>query len=253
MPKRVRFLLAVTLLILLSPSTSLACEPILPLVQIFGGTLLITKSLTFLGLAVLLKLIAFVYFERSMPWHRAVAYMLIANIVSSVIGVLAAFPVAVPAAFFIGVPLVYVISILPARRLTQRFNLRDRAQLNQYVVALISTALFITSVFFWGVARRAFSDESLGWYWALKLVYIYIALIISMGLTIFYEEWVVSRLTKRGREAAPFLTSVTRANLVTMLFIMGVSAAMILPERLKSPDFIGYVGTILTRAVALIG
>jgi len=241
MLKPTRYLGAVTLFMLISPSSSFGCEPIVPLVQLFGPPLLLTKSLLFLGLAVLLKLIAFVYFERSISWYKAVSFMLIANILSSVIGVLAAWPVATPAAFLIGIPLVYGISLLPAKQLTQRFKLETRARFNHRVIACFITVLYLTSVGLWGGAEGAFKTENLGEYWVLKLAYIYIALIISMGLTIFYEEWVVSKLTKRGQEVTPFLVSVTRANLVTMLFIMSVAAVMILPRRMGT-EVIGFLG-----------
>jgi hypothetical protein len=75
-------------------------------------------------------------------------------------------------------------------------------------------------------------------YWVLKLAYIYPALAISIGLTTLWEEWLVYRLARGFAPLAPFYPAVLRANLMTLLVLMGAAAVMALPKRLASPDFL---------------
>ena len=58
-----------------------------------------------------------------------------------------------------------------------------------------------------------------------------------MTLTTVWEEWVIWRLSSRP-EGTGFFASVLRANLYVLLLVMTVPAVLILPKRLKSPDFI---------------
>ena len=51
-------------MVIAAPAPAHACEPILPLVQLFSGTLLYPGALVLLGGTVLLKALAFALFEK---------------------------------------------------------------------------------------------------------------------------------------------------------------------------------------------
>ncbi len=106
------------------------------------------------------------------------------------------------------------------------------------MIASFLTILFVLSLFSFMVAK---STSSANWspekYWIAKIISVYTGLIFSILTTIFYEEWFVTKLAKRKNEPTPFLTSVTRANLVALLFLMIVTAIMVVPEKIRIQDF----------------
>jgi len=65
---------------------------------------------------------------------------------------------------------------------------------------------------------------------------IFAALLASITLTAIWEEWVIWRLSSRPAGAG-FFAAVLRANLYVLLLIMIVPAVLILPKRLRSPEF----------------
>ena len=78
---------------------------------------------------------------------------------------------------------------------------------------------------------------ALYWIWIIKLITIFLALLASVTLTTVWEEWVVWRLSSRP-EGKGFFVSVLRTNLYVLVLVMVVPAALILPKRLRSPDFL---------------
>jgi uncharacterized membrane protein YhaH (DUF805 family) len=87
-------------------------------------------------------------------------------------------------------------------------------------------------------------------YWIIKLVAILIALIASITLTAIWEEWIIWRLSSRP-EGKGFFPAVLRANLYVLLLVMAVPAALILPKRLHSPDFLAHRhNTAVTQTTA---
>src|ERR1044071_10113938 len=85
----------VVLALLLLPLTCWSCEPIVPLAQLLGGSsaagpLMWEQSLGWLAAAVAVKSIAFAFFEKRISWRRALGFMLLANILSTIPGVLLA-------------------------------------------------------------------------------------------------------------------------------------------------------------------
>jgi hypothetical protein len=87
------------------------------------------------------------------------------------------------------------------------------------------------------VAQEAITTHQLPLYWTLKVTAIFLALLASVGLTTIWEEWAIWQLSSRpaGRR---FFASVLRTNLYVLILVMAVPAALILPKRLKSPDFL---------------
>jgi hypothetical protein len=59
---------------------------------------------------------------------------------------------------------------------------------------------------------------------------------VSLGLTTVWEEWSVSGWARRREDHPPFYGRVLRANLMILLVLLGVSAAVAVPRRLAAPD-----------------
>jgi hypothetical protein len=87
------------------------------------------------------------------------------------------------------------------------------------------------------VGQVAIEIHQLIIYWVIKLVAIFLALLASVTLTTVWEEWVIWRLSSRP-EGTGFFGSVLRTNLYILVLVMAVPAVLILPKRLKSPDFL---------------
>jgi len=69
------------------------------------------------------------------------------------------------------------------------------------------------------------------------LIAIYIALGASIALSATWEEWMIWLLTARPANTTYF-RPVVRANIYVLLAIMLCGAIVMLPKRLKSPDFL---------------
>ena len=87
------------------------------------------------------------------------------------------------------------------------------------------------------VGQGAIGSHQLALYWMIKVVAIFLALLASVTLTTIWEEWVIWRLSSRP-EGKAFFVSVFRTNLYVLVLVMAVPAALLLPKRLKSPDFL---------------
>jgi hypothetical protein len=218
------------------PTPALACEPLPPLLVLFVVPSLMSGPVmgwlgVVVGLAVGIgiKCAAFVYFEPALPPWRALGVMLLANVVTTGVGLFIAIALTLP-------PLLYGLTFAPMRRLACWVR---RPWVGPHTLAVVGTLLFLASYILFYLAR---AQMALGgsWllYWGLKLAYLYPALIASLGLTTLWEEWLVSRWV-RSEDAPPSCyASVLRANLVMLLLLVGVAAAAALPKRLAAPDFL---------------
>src|SRR5262245_58527703 len=107
------------LAILVFISESPACEPAVPLghLALFPGA--VAKSIYLLIATVFVKTIAFVFLEKSLVWWQAMSFILLANIFTTAVGIVAAIPVSMtaclPLAIFSG-----LIAYLPAKGLAER-------------------------------------------------------------------------------------------------------------------------------------
>jgi len=105
------------------------------------------------------------------------------------------------------------------------------------VLAGIMTGALLASCILFMVGQVAIEIHELLTYWIIKLVAIFLALLASVTLTTVWEEWVIWRLSSRP-EGTNFFRSVLRTNLYILVLVMAVPAVLILPKRLKSPDFL---------------
>jgi len=223
-----------------------ACEPVVPLLALYGGEFSLTmmiRSTSFLLVVVAVKCAAFVWFsKRFFPWYKAILLMMAANIVSTLIGIVASIPFAVPLFLFVSIPIVFGISFFPARRYCRWFSDQLKMPVQAWAIAGVATLMFIGSIALFLLATMLIEHSpriSLEWYWLAKIVYVYIALLLSIGLTIYIEEGTIACLAKQAKEEqTPYLAAVARANLVALLLITFVGAMKVLPSRLASPDFL---------------
>ncbi len=221
------------------PRPATACEPIIPLVQLFAGSNLISHSLLALAVAVTIKTILFVSFERRLPWYSAATSMILGNVFSTIIGLLLAIAAGAPLLILPFVVVVFVVSLLPARRLT-RFNPWGRfKRINPPGVALGVSLLYLATFFLFAASQGVLFHQGGGpQYWIVKLTYVYVGLAVSLFLTATWEEAVVGIVAGKRVETPYFLPSVLRANLYTMLLVFAYATIEVIPRRLASHDFL---------------
>ncbi len=216
----------------------LACEPVVPFMQVMVPALALSGSLLVLVLAVVVKSGLFVVFERRLPRFRAAWRMFLGNVLTSFVGLLVAVMIASgPAPWVAGVPLVYLLCWLPSRRLVRVAPLAWLALSPPSILAIVMTGALLASCILFMAGRDAITTHQLMLYWILKVLAIFLALLASVTLTTVWEEWVIWRLSSRP-EGAGFFGSVLRTNLYVLVLVMAIPAIIILPKRLKSPDFL---------------
>ncbi len=211
-----------------------ACEPILPLFRALTGANFIAASFWGLAAAVLIKCTAFACYEKSLSKPKAFLFMLAGNVVTTMIGVLVAAFAAAPSLF--AVPLLVAVTLYAARQLLPRVNWPWMQYLTPGSLAGILTLMLFISYFFFGIAMSR-PDPPPASYWVWKTGGLIIAIMISMVITTFYEEWIVHLLARKPKEPPSFYHAVVRANLLTLFIIMGCTAAYVLPQRFASPFF----------------
>jgi hypothetical protein len=215
-----------------------ACEPVVPFMQVMAPALALSGSMLVLAVAVVLKSALFAVFERRLPRLRAAWRMFLGNVLTSFVGLLVAVMIASGAGiWFVGVPLVCVLCWLPSRRLVKVAPQEWLARMSPAALAGIMTSAMLASCILFMAGQGAMRTHQLMLYWIVKLGAIFLALLASVTLTTVWEEWVIWRLSSRP-EGKGFFASVLRTNLYVLLLVMTVPAVLILPRRLKSPDFL---------------
>ena len=223
---------------LLAAKPVLACEPVLPFMQVMVPALALSGSALVLLFAVVLKSALFAFFERRIPRLRAAWRMFLGNVLTSFVGILVVVMIAsAPAIWLVGIPVVYLLCWLPSKRLVRAAPLAWLARTSPAALAGIMTCALLASCILFIAGRGAIETHQLVLYWIIKLAAIFLALLASITLTTVWEEWVIWRLSSRPAGTA-FFASALRANLYVLLFVMLVPAALIFPKRLHSPDFL---------------
>jgi len=216
----------------------LACEPVVPFMQVMEPTLTLSRSIVVLAFAVILKSVLFAVFERRLPRLHAAWRMFLGNVLTSFVGLVVAVMIAsAPAFWLVAVPLVCGLCWLPSRRLVKAAPLTWLARIPPVALAALMTGAMVASCIFFMAGQGALQTHQHALYWTIKVAAIFLALFPSVTMTTVWEEWVIWRLSSRP-EGARYFASVLRANLYVLLLVMLVPALMILPKRLHSPDFI---------------
>lgn len=238
MTRGYRLLLVVVSLLVAGPAY--ACEPVVPFMQAMVPALALSGSVLVLSLAVVVKSLLFAIFERRLPRAHAAWRMFLGNVLTSFIGILVAAMIASSVGIWlVGVPLVCFMCWLPSRRLVKTAPLAWITRISPFFLAGILTTALLASCILFGLGQGAISTHQLALYWTMKLVAIFLALSASVTLTTVWEEWAIWRLSSRP-EGTEFFASVLRTNLYVLLLVMAIPAVLILPKRLKSPNFLAH-------------
>ena len=191
-----RFLVLAVLLNVASPA--LACEPVLPFMQVMVPALALSGSILVLAAAVVVKSALFAVFERRLPRLRALRRMFLGNVLTSFVGLLVAVMIASGAGIWlIGVPVVCLLCWLPSRRLVKVAPLAWLARTSPARIAGIMTFALLASCILLMVGQFAIKTHQLIICWVIKLIAIFLALSASVTLTTVWEEWVVWHLSSR--------------------------------------------------------
>jgi hypothetical protein len=209
--------------------------------QVMVPALALSGSILVLAIAVIVKSTLFAFFERRLPHLRAAWRMLLGNVLTSFVGLLVGVMIASSpgAVWLVGVPLVCFLCWLPSRRLVKAAPLAWLGRLSPAALASIMTSALVASCILFMAGRGVIETHQLVLYWIIKLAAICLALFASVTLTTVWEEWVIWRLSSRP-EGTGFFASVLRTNLYVLVLVMAVAAALILPKRLKSTDFLAH-------------
>jgi hypothetical protein len=208
--------------------------------QAMVPALALSGSVLVLLTAVVVKSLVFAVFERRLPRPHAAWRMFLGNVLTSLIGLLVAAMIASSAGIWlVGVPLVCFMCWLPSRRLVKTAPLAWLTRISPFFLAAILTTALLASCILFALGQGAISTHQLALYWTMKLVAIFLAMSASVTLTTVWEEWAIWRLSSRP-EGTEFFASVLRTNLYVLVLVMAVPAALILPKRLKSPDFLAH-------------
>jgi hypothetical protein len=237
--KSLGMLAAVTLLG--APTALNACEPIVPFFQVVAGPAALTHSLVVLVWAVLLKSLAFARWQKKITPLRAFMFMFIGNLLTTVIGFVAGAMIGSGggALWILGVPIVFGLCYVPSKRLVAAAPYPVFAGKHPAAVAIFMTGGLLVSCVLFGFAQfDLMMGSSIPAYWVGKVVAVYLALIVSLALTAFWEEWVVWRLSRSPANESGFAQPVIRANLLALLIVMLVSAGFMLPKRLQNWGFL---------------
>ncbi len=217
-------------------SELLACEPMVPLAKALSGPNFFRASIVWLLVAVTVKCASFVFFERRLPWHEAAGFLLVGNVLSTLIGIVLCLPTAAVSLLFL-VP-IYFVSLKPARRLAEYFRWQESGWRRPQALASVAVGGVAVTMFLFTRAQIALSADNYLVYWLTKFGMLTIALLISILLTSLWEEWVVARLARARHPERSYLAAVTRANYVTFGVVLLVAAIEMLPRRLHSKGFI---------------
>jgi hypothetical protein len=157
--------------------------------------------------------------------------MILANLYSTIPGILLGITLSAPILFI----LAYPILLIPARNMKEykpfhRFDL--------YSSAGILFSLFFVSFIIFYVAINL-QDTSLSWYWGLKVLYCILGVGISFIISVVCEDRVITYFyTRKYKTQKSFLDAVIWANIAVFIVIFGIGAAIALPQRLASPNFL---------------
>lgn len=236
-------------LTLLAPGAAVACEPIIPMMMIYGGPGIASRSLFWLGIAVGVKCLAFAFLERSVSRRSAFFAMLFGNFMSSIAGLMLALAFTSGPAFLIFVPLMCLLARSPGKRLSTASPWPRVRRVPPGSYAWLLPMALIASLFLFGMASAVLESRNYALYWALKILYVTLGLGISLLVTAAFEEWGVWICLRERAPDREFYKPVLRANYVTFFLIFLVLALKALPRRMESPNFLIYWQDL----VALLG
>jgi hypothetical protein len=236
------FLFSLFLFILFLPVFLYSNEPLVPFMILFVGptTLggLAFGSLIGFFLIIIIKILVFLW-KSDFRSGWAVLFVIIANIVSTIIGVIVAGMFSSSLIFPFGAIVLYFVFLLPARRLAR---LEKFSKNSSWSIAFFFLIVVGITVVLFGLMSGFMAVPYI--YWSLKIVMATLAMGISLIISVVYEEAVISDLYKILRkERKSFMEPVLWGNIIGLGVLMLGAAIMALPERFASPDFLIKKGT----------
>lgn len=225
------------------PNATHACEPIIPLAQLIGGSslagpALLKLSLTWLVIAVAIKSISFACLERRLSWPKAICFMLIANVLSTIPGALAAAFAGSGALTLFTLPIIFGFGLIAERRFSLLSKQTATPRFSGRGVAFAFTGAFFVSLVMFFLAGSQLDAGQFVTYWLLKLLFATIAVSTGMAISIVLEEYALGWLARQNHRQIFFFVPVIRANYITLGVVLLVTALEILPKRLAAPHFI---------------
>jgi len=144
--------------------------------------------------------------------------MFLANVVSTVVEISLALP---------GLGMMLFLMLLPVMASvfapTRRFAVLLLGIQEKKAFTLLIPVMggMILSGFLFFAAHKSLDTNAHEIYWVLKIAYIAVAFLISIGVTTIYEEWIISRIHKPQEGKPHYFMSVFSANLMTFLLRAG--------------------------------
>ena len=206
--------------------------------KVVGGPGILTSSLGILLAAVAIKSIIFSILQNRLSFVHALLLMLAGNALTTIIGFLAAAMIGSGAMIFLGGFIIWPLCIMPARRILAVLKNPILQPLGPTGLAAVMSLALVVSCLLFAISSAFIDSHRLVIYWVWKLAAIYLALIVSILLTSFWEEWVIWKLSRCPADFTGYVQPVIRANLVVLLCVMLFAAGATLPKRLKSPNFL---------------
>lgn len=227
------------------PVSGCCCEPVFPLFQLLTGSSIagpavLTQSLLWLFVAIAIKCGAFVVLERRLPWGRAVLFMVLANIISAIPGILIAAFTSSGTGFgiIVALPMVFALGWIVQRRIALLLQPARPLRMSGGAAVLFFVGFFIASMVLFVTAESVLHTRNYASYWILKFCFVTLVACTGIVISAVLEESVIARLSRKSLGNQSFYSSVFRANYITLSMILLVAAVKILPQRLRSPDFI---------------
>ena len=135
---------------------------------------------------------------------------------------------------FGGIIILFLVFLLPARRI-KRYKRFEKNSTWFIAFALTLVTLITVVIFSFMIGYQASPHI----YWPLKILLSTIAIVISLLISVLYEEAVIAKLYRiQTKEEKSFILPVLWANIIAVGVIVLIGAIIALPARLKSPDFL---------------
>ncbi len=233
---KVKFIILILLLLFL-PSFLCANEPLVPLMILFLGPTtfggLFFGSLIGFILIIVVKCGIFLW-KSDFKSVWVILYILLANVVSTFIGIVVAGMFTSSMMMPIGIVILYFIFIPPARRMRQ---FKHFSRNSAWFIAFVLMIMTVITVVIFGIMAGFMETPYI--YWPLKIVMCTLGVALSLLIIVLYEEAVISGLYKiHKKEKKSFVKPVLWANIYAFGALMLLGAAIALPKRLSSPDFL---------------
>jgi hypothetical protein len=230
-----RKVILLCILICLIPLCAFANEPIVPLMMLFAGPSVLGVAFGGIGFFIVVAIKIGVFFWKSdFRSAHVIWYVLVANLVSTFIGLIVSAMFSSSSALLPGVVILYFIFLVPGRRLRQ---FKHFQRFSSWSIAFCLLVLTGITVFFFGLMTGYYDMPY--FYWPLKIVMATLGIGISLIISVLYEEAIIAELYKRQfKKEKSFVQPVLWGNIISLGIFVLIGAAIALPQRLRSPGFL---------------